>query len=166
MPGLCVHMYEKMHNHCLLLSLSLSTQKMAGNLEGAGCLSAQSSPVRSEGGVGLEMVEVCMDMLARYTYSNLSTLPSRFVRQSCTCMLNVWLTVQNSIYAKICILHCVKCLPSPCVDSVCTESGVWQKMNSAAWASFFFFLLQINVRLYHCGCCLWQSLSLTFHGLN
>lgn len=55
---------------------------MAGNLEGAG-LSAQNSPVRgvrSEGGVGVEMVEVCMDMMARYTYSNLSTLPSRFVQ--------------------------------------------------------------------------------------
>ena len=27
--------------------------------------------------IGLELMEVCQDMLARYTYSNLSTLPSR-----------------------------------------------------------------------------------------
>ena len=32
-----------------------------------------------EGGeeVGEELVEVCEDMMARFTYSNLSTLPSR-----------------------------------------------------------------------------------------
>ena len=56
---------------------------MADNLEGVG-VSAQGNPlgsVRSEGGVGVEMVEVCMDMMARYTYSNLSTLPSRFVNK-------------------------------------------------------------------------------------
>ncbi len=30
-----------------------------------------------EGGVGVELVDVCRDMLARYTYSNISALPVR-----------------------------------------------------------------------------------------
>ena len=30
-----------------------------------------------EGGVGMDLADVCLDMMARYTYSNLSTLPSR-----------------------------------------------------------------------------------------
>ena len=29
--------------------------------------------------MAVELAEVCMDMMARYTYSNLSTLPSRYV---------------------------------------------------------------------------------------
>ena len=41
----------------------------------------QASPGKAstkEGALGVELAEVCMDMMARYTYSNLSTLPTRY----------------------------------------------------------------------------------------
>lgn len=36
-----------------------------------------SQTSESRASIGLELMEVCQDMMARYTYSNLSTLPSR-----------------------------------------------------------------------------------------
>ena len=38
-----------------------------------------------EGCLGAELAEVCMDMMARYTYSNLSTLPSRYGTSNVIC---------------------------------------------------------------------------------
>lgn len=60
-------------------------QKLSINLEGLGLshlMGVQASPsrLRREGGLGVELAEVCIDMMARYTYSTLSTLPSRSVQ--------------------------------------------------------------------------------------
>ena len=63
-------------------------QKLSVNLEGVGVgrqqAGLQASPSRQhkegaqkEGVLSVQLAEVCLDMMARYTYSNLSTLPSR-----------------------------------------------------------------------------------------
>lgn len=39
-------------------------------------IGSQTTP-ESRPNIGVELMEVCQDMMARYTYSNLSTLPSR-----------------------------------------------------------------------------------------
>ncbi len=67
-----------------LFPFILSLQKLSINLEGVGLnrlIGFQASPsrLRKEGGLGVELAEVCVDMMARYTYSTLSTLPSRYM---------------------------------------------------------------------------------------
>lgn len=58
-------------NKILTTDLNVSSRRPIG-----------SQTSNSHASIGIELMEVCQDMMARYTYSNLSTLPSRSVARS------------------------------------------------------------------------------------
>lgn len=49
------------------------------NLEGGGPQASPGSSHHKESVLGVELAEVCMDMMSKYTYSNVSSLPSRYI---------------------------------------------------------------------------------------
>ena len=63
----CRPAVAKYINKTLTTDLSVTSRRPIGS---------QTTP-ESRANIGLELMEVCQDMMARYTYSNLSTLPSR-----------------------------------------------------------------------------------------
>ena len=60
------------------LSVNLEELRLQGRQAGPQASPGKAASTIKEGALGMELAEVCMDMMARYTYSNLSTLPTRY----------------------------------------------------------------------------------------
>ena len=63
----CRPAVAKYINKTLTTDLSVTSRRPIGS----------QTTAESRANIGLELMEVCQDMMARFTYSNLSTLPSR-----------------------------------------------------------------------------------------
>ena len=64
----CRPAVAKYINKTLTTDLSVTSRRPIGS----------QTTAESRANIGLELMEVCQDMMARFTYSNLSTLPSRY----------------------------------------------------------------------------------------